>query len=69
MDAFLRELFDIQRFACDPVLQSVIDGVETRYAEKSDKPDKRELSINELDIAAAGQPRIRYPEPGREKEL
>ena len=70
MEAILRELFDMQRFVRDSALQSVIDEVEARYADKSREcADKRELSIDELDLAAAGQPRVQYPNPDREKEL
>ena len=71
MEAILRELFDMQRFVRDPVLQSVIDEVEARYADKlREYADKGEISMRELEsVAAAGEPPAQYPDPCREKEL
>ena len=69
MERILRELFDMQRFEGDPVLQSVIDAVEARYADQMDQAERadwnadqayqrqyanyRELSMDDLDFVAA----------------
>ena len=52
MEKKLRQLFDFQKFAAEPNLQSVIDDVHSRYA-------TRELNMDEMDmIFAAGVPQL-----------
>ena len=52
MEKKLRQLFDFQKFAAEPNLQSVIDDVHSRYA-------ARELNMDEMDmIFAAGVPQL-----------
>ena len=52
MEKKLRQLFDFQKFAGDPSLQSVIDDVHSRY-------QTRELSMDEMEfVSAAGMPQL-----------
>jgi hypothetical protein len=52
MERRLASLFDFQRFAQNPVLQSMIDRSESRYG-------IYELADNDLaDLAAAGDPAL-----------
>ena len=55
MDQLLTDLFDLQRFAESPSLQSVIDEVEARYG----------IAINDEaleNLSAAGEPEQYYRE-------
>ena len=59
MEKKLKQLFDFQKFAGNPELQSVIDSVHSRY-------QTRELNMDEMDMVfAAGMPHL----PDRKKEL
>ena len=52
MEKKLKQLFDFQKFAANPELQSVIDSVHSRY-------ETRELSMDEMDMVfAAGVPQL-----------
>ena len=52
MEKKLRQLFDFQKFAAEPNLQSVIDDVHSRYA-------TRELNMDEMEfVSAAGIPQL-----------
>lgn len=52
MEKKLRQLFDFQKFAAEPNLQSVIDDVHSRYA-------ARELNMDEMEfVSAAGVPQL-----------
>ena len=46
MEKKLKQLFDFQKFAAHPELQSVIDSVHSRY-------ETRELSMDEMDMVFA----------------
>lgn len=46
----LKQLFDYQRFALNPLLQKQIEGVYRRYLSRGEV-----LSDDELDVAAAGE--------------
>ncbi|MBQ7486607.1 MAG: hypothetical protein IJT77_03840 [Clostridia bacterium] len=60
MEKRLTHLFDYQRFALNPVLQSMIDRTESRYG-------IYELADDDLaDLAAAGAPRMMSPRHGEE---
>ena len=51
MSIKLQQLFDIQHFAGNTKLQSLIDDTMSRYGSK-----REELSIDELELNAAGNP-------------
>lgn len=54
----LRKLFDYQRFARNPRLQGQLDSVYRRYLAQGEA-----LSDEELDMAAAGEPKKEPPGP------
>ena len=59
----LKQMFDYQRFAKNPALQSIIDDVHRRYA-------RQELSDDELEtLSAAGDPYLHVMGPGKRDEV
>lgn len=60
MSMNLQQLFDLQHFAGNSKLQSLIDDTMSRYGSK-----REELSLDDLELNAAGNP---YMQQGRKME-
>lgn len=56
MENLLRGLFDYQKFARNPALQSVLDGIAAQY-------ESRSLSDDDVSgLFAAGEPDLQVPD-------
>ena len=56
----LKQIFEYQRFACDPKLQKEIDKVCRKYFAE-------EIGDDELNVSAAGNPWVEYSGDDDEK--